>query len=142
MKKAGILNAELMKGLTMAGHGHMITICDAGYPIPKGESVVDISLVAGIPTFFDTLKAVLNEVIVESYITVDHMKTYNPHGLSQLEWMLPKQKRQELSFEAFIEKSKGSSIFIRTGEMVPDSNIILISASGVQEACGPLEVNF
>ena len=27
MKKSGIINAELMKALTLARHGHMITIC-------------------------------------------------------------------------------------------------------------------
>ena len=65
MKKSGIINAELMKALTLARHGHMITICDAGFPIPKGEDIIDLSLTAGIPSFFDTLKAVLNEIIVE-----------------------------------------------------------------------------
>ena len=63
MKKSGIINAELMKALTLARHGHMITICDAGFPIPKGEDIIDLSLTAGIPSFFDTLKAVLNEII-------------------------------------------------------------------------------
>ena len=66
MKKSGIINAELMKALTLARHGHMITICDAGFPIPKGEDIIDLSLTAGIPSFFDTLKAVLNEIIVEN----------------------------------------------------------------------------
>lgn len=81
MKKSGIINAELMKALTLARHGHMITICDAGFPIPKGEDIIDLSLTAGIPSFFDTLKAVLNEIIVEKFIVVDHMEIYNPQGL-------------------------------------------------------------
>ena len=51
MKKSGIINAELMKALTLARHGHMITICDAGFPIPKGEDIIDLSLTAGIPSF-------------------------------------------------------------------------------------------
>lgn len=142
MKKTGILNAELMKGLTLARHGHMITICDAGYPIPKGETVIDLSLTAGIPSFFDTLRAVLNEIIVESYIVVDHMEKYNPQGLMGLEKMMPEQVQERLDFETFIERSKGSLIFVRTGELIPDSNIILISASGVGSVCGPLDVSF
>lgn len=126
----------------MARHGHRITICDAGFPIPKGCDMVDLSLVAGIPSFFDTLKAVLNEIIVESYITVDHMKQYNPRGLKLLGEMMPVQERTELSFEEFIKQSEESILFIRTGELTPDSNIILVSASGVKEVCGPLEVSF
>ena len=94
MKKSGIINAELMKALTLARHGHMITICDAGFPIPKGEDIIDLSLTAGIPSFFDTLKAVLNEIIVEKFIVVDHMEIYNPQGLQQVQKMMIKQEQE------------------------------------------------
>ena len=101
MKKSGIINAELMKALTLARHGHMITICDAGFPIPKGEDIIDLSLTAGIPSFFDTLKAVLNEIIVEKFIVVDHMEIYNPQGLQQVQKIMIKQEQENLDFESF-----------------------------------------
>ena len=142
MKKSGIINAELMKALTLARHGHMITICDAGFPIPKGEDIIDLSLTAGIPSFFDTLKAVLNEIIVEKFIVVDHMEIYNPQGLQQVQKIMIKQEQENLDFESFIERSRQSLVFIRTGELMPDSNIILVSASGVAEVSTPLNVNF
>ena len=142
MKKSGIINAELMKALTLARHGHMITIWDAGFPLPKGEDIIDLSLTAGIPSFFDTLKAVLNEIIVEKFIVVDHMEIYNPQGLQQVQKIMIKQEQENLDFESFIERSRQSLVFIRTGGLMPDSNIILVSASGVAEVCTPLNVNF
>ena len=42
-----------------------IVIADAGFPIPEGREVVDLTLVKGIPTFMDVMKAVLNEVAIE-----------------------------------------------------------------------------
>ena len=102
----------------------------------------DLSLTAGIPSFFDTLKAVLNEIIVEKFIVVDHMEIYNPQGLQQVQKIMIKQEQENLDFESFIERSRQSLVFIRTGELMPDSNIILVSASGVAEVCTPLNVNF
>jgi D-ribose pyranase len=145
MKKSGIINAELMKALTLARHGHMITICKELLEhrlIKISEDIIDLSLTAGIPSFFDTLKAVLNEIIVEKFIVVDHMEIYNPQGLQQVQKMMIKQEQENLDFELFIERSRQSLVFIRTGELMPDSNIILVSASGVAEVCTPLNVNF
>lgn len=78
MKKTGILNAELMGELTKIRHKDKLVICDAGFPIPKGANVVDVSLVAGIPSMLQVLKAVLNEIIVEDYTVFDAMKEANP----------------------------------------------------------------
>lgn len=67
MKKRGILNAQLMSELTKLRHTDKMVICDAGFPIPKDATVVDVSLIAGVPTLPQVLKAVLNEIIVEEY---------------------------------------------------------------------------
>ena len=31
-------------------HMDKIVICDAGFPVPEGKTLVDVSLVAGLPT--------------------------------------------------------------------------------------------
>ena len=77
MKKNGLLNAELMGELTKLRHQDKFVICDIGFPIPRGAKVVDVSLVEGLPSFLQVLKAVLNEVIVEDYVIFDFMKDYN-----------------------------------------------------------------
>lgn len=142
MKKAGILNAKLAGELTKLRHLDRLVICDAGFPIPRGSAEVDISLVAGIPTFIQTLKAVLNEMIVEEYMVFDFMKEYNAEYYEELRKIFINQKSSEVSMQEFIEASKEAKLFIRTGELLPASNILLVSASGVEQVCKSFDVSF
>ena len=131
MKKSGVLNANLMYELTKLRHLDKLVICDAGFPIPKGATVVDVSLVAGIPTFMQTLKAVLNEMIFEEYIIFDFMKVHNKEYYDEVKEIFVNQKSSEISMEDFIEVSK-AKLFIRTGELKLASIFSLHSATGVK----------
>lgn len=143
MKKTGILNAELAYELTKLRHTDKMVICDAGYPIPKDATVIDLSLVAGVPTVPQVLKAVLNEIIVEEYVIFDNMKDVNQEYYKFItETFAGKQKGSELSVPEFDAIASKAKFYIRTGELAPCSNIILGSASGVAEMCDPLNVSF
>ncbi len=142
MKKTGILNAALSGELTKIRHQDIFVICDAGFPIPRGANVVDVSLVAGIPTFMQVLKAVLNEMIVEKYVVFDAMKTANPAYYAQLKQIFVHQEAGETDMPGFIEMAKDAKLFIRTGELAPCSNILLVSASGVRERNQRFDVSF
>lgn len=142
MKKTGILNAELICELTKLRHQDKLVICDAGFPIPKGAVVVDVSLVAGIPSFLQTLKAVLNEMIVEEYLIFDFMEQYNKEYYDELKEIFVHQKASQVSMPEFIDASKEAKLFIRTGELRPASNILLVSATGVQEMNEIFNVQF
>ena len=45
MQKYGILNAQLRSLLARTGHRDHLAITDAGYNIPLGREVVDLSLI-------------------------------------------------------------------------------------------------
>ena len=66
MKKTGIFNAQLIYELTKMRHMDKIVICDAGFPVPEGRTLVDVSLVAGLPTVDQVFKAICNEILIES----------------------------------------------------------------------------
>lgn len=140
MKKTGILNAHLICELTKLRHQDKFVICDAGFPIPKGEKVVDVSLVAGIPDFKQVLTAVLNELIIEEYTVFDFMKEYNKEYYDWITEIFKNQVSNEVSMPEFIEQSKDAKLFIRTGELKPASNILLVSATGVKEMNKLLDV--
>jgi len=142
MKKTGILNADLVGELTRLRHLDRFVICDAGFPIPKGANVVDVSLVAGIPSMMQVLKAVLNEMIVEEYIVFDRMQTANPEYYEELKSFFIHQKTAEVSMPEFIALAEGAKLFIRTGELKPCSNIMLTSATGVRERNEIYDVSF
>ena len=140
MRKCGIVNGKLMGALAGLGHTDSVVITDAGLPIPKECNVVDLALIKGIPSFLDTVKAVLNEIIVEEVAIFAPMATANASMYGTLEQMLPKQKRKLLEGNEFIEEVKKAKIVIRTAEFAPCCNMIMYSASGVEEMCTNLDV--
>lgn len=142
MKKTGILNADLIGELTKLRHQDKFVICDAGFPVPKGAVIVDVSLVEGIPTFLQTLKAVLNEIIVEEFVIFDFMKQCNVEYYEEIKAMFLNQTSKEISMKEFVALSKEAKLFIRTGDLTPASNIMLTSATGVKEMCAKLDIKF
>ena len=134
MKKSGILNARLLCELTKLRHKDKLVICDAGFPIPVGANVADISLVAGLPDFPQVLKAVVNEIVFEDYIVFDVMKEKNPEYYQLLKDLFQAQSHLEVSMDQFIAIAQNAKLFVRTGELKPASNLLLTSASGTQQA--------
>lgn len=39
MKRVGILNENISRVVASMGHGDMLAVCDAGFPIPKGTEI-------------------------------------------------------------------------------------------------------
>lgn len=142
MKKAGILNAQLMCELTGLRHMDKMVICDAGFPIPRDAVVVDLSLVAGVPTVPEVVKAVLNEIIVEEYAIFDMMKEVNQEYYTFVKSTFKEsQKASEISMEEFLNLTEDARFYIRTGDLAPCANMMLTSASGVDFICEPLDIS-
>lgn len=142
MKKGGILNAALMYELTKLRHNDKMVICDVGFPIPKDAVVVDVSLIDGVPDAMTTLKAVLNEIIVEEYAVSASMAERNPEYYGQLKEIFVNQACKELVGKDFVDYTKDAKFFVRTGEFKPYSNILLVSASGVPSASSKFDISF
>ena len=123
-----------MSELTKLRHTDKMVICDAGFPIPKDATVVDVSLIAGVPTLPQVLKAVLNEIIME-----EANKEYYDFVK---ETFKDKQKYSEVSMPEFQKMTADAKFYVRTGELAPCSNIMLVSASGVDIFCDPMDISF
>ena len=142
MKKGGILNAALMYELTRLRHKDKMVICDVGFPIPKDAAVVDVSLIDGVPDALTTLKAVLNEIIVEEYAVSASMADRNPEYRKALKEIFTAQECKELAGQDFVDYTKDAKFFVRTGEFKPYSNIVLMSASGVPSVSSKFDISF
>ncbi len=143
MKKRGILNAKLIEELTKLRHTDKMVICDAGFPIPENAAVADVSLVAGVPTVLQVLQAVLNEIIVEEYAVFDNMKDVNREYYDFIRSHFKEgHKSSEISMEEFRKMAADAKLYVRTGDLAPCANILLVSASGVGVLCDPLDVCF
>ena len=141
MKKSGILNAQLLFELTKLRHGDKLLICDAGFPIPVGGNVVDISLVGGIPDLPQTLKAVLNEMVFESYVIMNTLAEKNPEYYQLITQLFQAQTHVEVPMEEFIILAQDVKLFIRTGELRSASNLMLASASGTPQAVALYDIS-
>ena len=140
MKKHGIINGKLMGILAGLGHTDKIVIADAGFPIPEGREIVDLTLVKGIPTFMDVMKAVLNEVAIEKIMMFAPLTEANPTIYNKLNDTLAKQEKLLANPDEFLEEAKSARVVIRTAEITPCCNVILYSASGINELWEPLDV--
>lgn len=125
MKKTGILNVQLAGYIAGLGHKETFLIADAGMSIPKGVPIVDLALCAGVPTFEQTLKAVLVETKVEYYYFAEEIYDKNPKLLMLIQELLPDIEYQTMSHEALKEFTKDIKFAIRTGEFSPYPNVVL-----------------
>jgi D-ribose pyranase len=129
MKKTGILNAHLSHIIASMGHTDKLVICDAGLPIPHQAEVVDLALAPNIPRFLDTLRIILTELHVEQAIVAQEMISVSNGLYKDVLPLLGGVPVTQVSHENFKEilRNNGNIAFVRTGEITPYANIILVS---------------
>ena len=144
MKKTGIFNAQLIYELTKMRHMDKIVICDAGFPVPEGRTLVDVSLVAGLPTVDQVFKAICNEILIESLYFSEGVKVVRKDFYDQIKAKFVNHEITEVPTPAFFERVKEDDVklFIRTGDVKPCGNIMMSSASGVPKVFDKLNVVF
>lgn len=127
MKKSGVLNQELSALIASMGHTDMVTICDSGLPIPLEVNRIDLSVSPGIPSFVDVLTAVVGELEIEKVILANELNERNPDLVKSINKLFPSAKIEFVSHESFKEISHRSKAIVRSGEITPYANIILVS---------------
>jgi len=127
MKKIGLLNQPLSAVIAGLGHTDTLVIADAGLPIPATTQRIDLALVPGVPTFLETLAAVLGEMQVERAIIAAEMAERNPTIQQQTTALLGNVAVETVSHEEFKRLTANARAVVRTGECSPYANVILVS---------------
>ncbi len=135
MKKTGLLNPYLLYEIAQLGHKDIFVICDAGLPIPRNITRIDLALVPGIPRFTDVLEAIIKEVVIEKAVIARETIERSPQVYDSIKSILRKYQQINLEkdliivdHETFKEKYVSRARFVvRTGEFTPYANIALIS---------------
>src|SRR3984893_19056529 len=78
MKKNGILNLGLNQALAGMGHGDLMSVCDAGFPIPAQVTRVDLAIVPDVPDLETVLTAISGDFIAEKFGYANEMAKNNP----------------------------------------------------------------
>ncbi len=144
MKKTGILNAQLIGELTKMRHTDKIMLCDAGFPVPEGKTLVDVSLVAGLPTLEQVFKAVCNDILIESIVVPVGFERIRPAFFEEIKAKFVNHEITQVPGTDLFDRvyDRDVKLFIRTGEVMPAGNMLLSSATGVPRVFDKLNVTF
>lgn len=127
MKKIGLLNQPISSVIASLGHMDTLVISDAGLPIPPETRRIDLALTEGIPTFLDTLRAVLIEMQVERAIIAEEMLEASPGVYEAIKKILEDVPIATVTHLMFKEQTRSARAVVRTGEFTPYANIILVA---------------
>lgn len=127
MKKNGVLNNMISEVIASMGHTDMLTICDAGFPIPDAVKRIDIALISGVPSFLVTVDALKSELEIEQIVLAEEILEKNPGMESDIKRLLNGIDIVYMPHNELIKLSEKSKAVIRTGECTPYSNVVLRS---------------
>jgi D-ribose pyranase len=129
MKLGRILNKKLNTAIADMGHGDMLIICDAGFPIPSDGQRIDLAMEKDVPTIQQVLDLVLSDFCYERVIVSDGMKAYNRPLYDFVEAACSRCPVELLPYAEFMATIPLKAKFIvRSGAFSPHGNIALISA--------------
>jgi D-ribose pyranase len=129
MKKHGLLNAELLATTGRMGHGDLLVIADAGFPVPPGVPCIDLAVRCGLPPMLEVTRAVAGELQVEEYTVADELLTRDDPLPAALRDLFPEVRQRHISHRELKRLSERARAIVRTGECTPYHNVVL--ASGV-----------
>ena len=127
MKKTGIINQPIAALIAGLGHTDMITIADAGLPIPPNVTRIDIALQAGTPSLLETVKVVLSELHVERAIIAQEAADVSPNYFTAFQELMGDIPIDIIPHEELKQLTHSTRGIIRTGEFTPFANIILVA---------------
>jgi D-ribose pyranase len=129
MKKGGILNPAICSLLAELGHTDELLIVDAAYPLPTDGHVIDLTLTPGIPRLLDVLRAVADELVIESVTVPSEIKDYSSRLYQEIVKIIGETDVDDIPFHEFKEQSLDVKGIIRTAEFSPYANVRISAGS-------------
>lgn len=130
MKKNKVLNSHVSKAIATLGHFDLLTINDAGMPIPNDERRIDLAITKDLPKFIEVLEVVLSEVEIQKIYLATEIRNQNTYQLEQIYALIGEHVDVEFIEHDEMKKNLNNPTTkanIRTGETTPFSNIALES---------------
>lgn len=128
MLKTGILNPAILALLARVRHTNLLVIADRGFPSWPGVETIDLSLVDGLPTVLQVLRAILPNFdcgciwMAEEFL--QHNSPQTQALIRQAVGEIPLQFEPHLAFKGRVPAATG---LIRTGDTLQYANMILFS---------------
>jgi len=132
MKRNGILNLGLNQAIAAMGHGDLMIVCDAGFPIPAQVTRVDLAIVPDVPDLETVLTAISGDFIAEKFGYANEMAKNNPRLKEKVDRIFAGAELVTfLHAEILTELAAKAKFIVRTGAFDPWGNIVLYSGVDV-----------
>ena len=131
MKETGVINRNLARLLSEQGHQDRMMVCDAGFAIPQGIEVVDLSLKKDTPTVDQVLEELKEHYSTEKIVMAEETKNISPGKFETVRDILGRDLPVEVIEHQELKRlSHDIKFVIRTGDFTSYSNVLLISGAG------------
>jgi D-ribose pyranase len=129
MLKTGILNPQINALLSRVRHTNTLVIADRGFPFWPTIETVDISLVDGIPSVLEVLRAIRqNFVIGNAWMADEFLANNSKQVIDQFAAALEGIEIAHEPHVDFKRRVPHAIGLIRTGDTIQYANVILESA--------------
>lgn len=136
MKEVGIVNRDLAAAISKQGHTDLLMVVDAGFAIPNGVEVIDISLGENKPMVLEVLAELNKFFSVEKMLIAHQTKNVSPSLYTSICKSFGENVPVETVEHSVIrEMSKTVKTVIRTGDFTAYGNVILVSGAGNRWYC-------
>jgi D-ribose pyranase len=127
-----LINAELAHAIASMGHGDLLIVCDAGFPIPSSAWRIDLSIAPDVPDLETVLTPIAQSFIAERVSYADTLSVHNAPLLAKIRRLFPDADHEPVKHEAILsEMAEKAKVIVRTGAFDPWGNILLYSGVDV-----------
>lgn len=132
MNRGKLLNAELSHAVASMGHGDLMIVCDAGFPIPSSAWRIDLAIVQDVPDLETVLTVLADALIAEKVGYADNLPVNNKPLLEKVQRLFPDAEHEMLPHATILgEMAAKAKVIVRTGAYDPWGNILLYSGVDV-----------
>lgn len=132
MNRNRLLNAELNHAIASMGHGDLMIVCDAGFPIPSTAWRIDLAITQDVPDLEAVLMPIAENFIAEKVSYADTLPAHNAPLLKKIERLFADAEFAPIKHETILgEMAAKAKVIVRTGAFDPWGNILLYSGVDV-----------
>lgn len=129
-----LLNAELSHAIASMGHGELMIVCDAGFPIPSSAWRIDLAIVQDVPDLQTVLEPIAQNFIAEKVSYAEEIKAHNKPLLAKVEKLFAGADFAPIPHATILgEMAAKAKVIVRTGAFDPWGNILLYSGVDVRK---------
>jgi D-ribose pyranose/furanose isomerase RbsD len=130
MLRRGILHNELNHVLASMGHGDILIVCDAGFPIPRDAWRVELAITKDYPDLVPVLEIIANAFISEKVMFAHEVPANNAPLYRDLQRIFAESAFEPIEHSTMLtEMARKAKAIVRTGGYNPWGNIALVSGT-------------